>query len=121
MRISGLIAKAVAVAVVATSMSIPATAPVQAVPPGYLEHIAECAGWLLRDPATHAENCLPSNVPPSFGSITGGSGPGTPQCYDLSWKERKKTVCIKHNELKFPRKKHRKHHGKGSFPSMQVE
>ncbi len=118
MRISGLVAKAVAVAVVATSMSIPATAPVQAVPPGYLEHIAECAGWLLRDPAVHAENCLPSNVPPSFGSISTPSGSAIPQCYDLSWKERKKIACQKGDEIKYPRKK--RFHGKGGYPSARL-
>jgi hypothetical protein len=34
------------------------------------QHIIECARWLLTDPETHAENCLPSRVAVPFRSLS---------------------------------------------------
>lgn len=29
-----------------------------------VEHFIECFGWMLTDPDTHAQNCLPGHIPP---------------------------------------------------------
>ncbi|MDP1731337.1 MAG: hypothetical protein Q8L54_09210 [Devosia sp.] len=39
-------------------------------------HFIECLGWLISDPDRHAEECLPSNVPPVNSSLSSPvSGP----------------------------------------------
>ena len=57
------------VVLAAASALVGTTAATRAFDP---QHIIECFGWMLTDPEMHAANCLPSNVPPVLGPISGG-------------------------------------------------
>ena len=59
-RVRMLLAGAASAAVLTISGVVAA----QAFTPVHIKHFVECFGWMITDPDTHADNCLPGQILP---------------------------------------------------------
>lgn len=68
-------------AATAVAVTLAGVAGAQALTAAHVKHYIECFGWMITDPDTHADNCLPGHIPP-LESLSSDGGPPPPDYLD---------------------------------------